>query len=195
VHALVFGTCGYAEAEKQNMNTRWLFEKNMQGPPYIETIIFQPFDMPDWSLHSTFRAMHEMAPVQLAPRLEIWLDLPRLAKERSTAEPVGSLMLGTWSSEFKAAVKQLEPYRNVLKPRGNRNFHCEPLHVRHLPFTQMTQRIRDMMRLIFDTNAVASPTRPDLVRASASLESPRIEPQPSGFRGSAVASANEAKGL
>jgi hypothetical protein len=106
-------------------------------------------------------------------------------------------MLGTWSSEFKAAVKKLEPYRNVLKPRprADRNFHCEPLYVRDLPFTQMTQRIRDMMRLIFDTNAVASPTRPNLVRASASLESPRIEPQPSGFRGSVVASANEAKGL
>jgi hypothetical protein len=124
-----------------------------------------------------------MEPVLLAPRLEIWLDLPRLATGRSTAEPVGSLMLGTWSSEFKAAVKQREPYRNVLKPkpRADRNFHCEPLHVRDLPFSQMTQRIRDMMRLIFDTNAVPSPMRPDVVRAFAScLESPRIEPQPSG---------------
>jgi hypothetical protein len=187
---LAFGTCDtYAEAERENVNMCWAFEKNMQGPPFMETIIRRPFDMPEWSLHSTFRAIHEKETVLLAPRLEIWLDLPRLATGRNTAEPVGSLMLGTWSSEFKAAVKQLEPYRNILKPRGSRNFHCEPLYVRDLPFSQMAQRIRDMMRLIFDTNAVPSPMRLDIVRASASsVESPRNEPQPSGFRGSAVVS-------
>ena len=28
---------------------------------------------------------------------------------------VGSLMLGTWSAQFKAKVKQIEPYRTVLR--------------------------------------------------------------------------------
>jgi hypothetical protein len=64
---LAFGTCDYAEAEKGNVNMRWSFEKNMQGPPFMETIIRQPFDMSGWSLHSTFRAIHEMEPVLLAP--------------------------------------------------------------------------------------------------------------------------------
>ena len=110
----------------------------------MEAIIFQPFDTPGWTLHSAFRAIHERDPVQLAPRLEIWLDLPRLAAQRRIDEEIGSLMLGTWSSEFKTGVKQLEPYRNVLKPkrRADRNFHCEPVYVRDLPFSQMTQRIR-----------------------------------------------------
>jgi PD-(D/E)XK nuclease superfamily len=150
---LVFGA-HWQEAIDRKVNTRWHCEKNMQGPPFMEAIIFQPFEMQGWKLHSKFRALHDKSPVEIAPRLELWLDLSQIASERRATQEVGSLKLGTWNSELKLLIKQLDPHRTTLKPkpRADRNFHCEPVQVGDLPFSRMTQRIRAMMRLIFDEN-------------------------------------------
>jgi len=149
---LAFGTPGYEEAEKAKANTRWLFEKNMQGPPFMEAIIYSPFDTPHWTLNRAFRAIPQVSPLQIAPRIEIWLDPIKLSQARNEHLEIGTLMLGTWSRDFKSIVSSQEPYRSSLKRRGNRHFHSEPLTLADLPFSCMVQRIRRMMQLIFDYN-------------------------------------------
>jgi hypothetical protein len=148
---LVFGTRNYKDAETQNVNTRWEREKNLQGSPYLEALIHQPFDTPGWTLHSQFKAIQASRPLCIAPRLEVRLNPATLVEKRSLEQEVGFLMLGTWTPEFKQVMKEVEPYKSTLKrrPHADRNFHCETVRVADLPFSQMTQRIRDMMQLIF----------------------------------------------
>jgi hypothetical protein len=147
---LVFGDCEHEDAAKRKENTRWFYEKNMQGGPFLDALIYQPFDTPGWKLHSAFRAIHEKNPLKFRPRLEISLDLPSLVKEKEA--PIGKLKLGTWSPEFIAMVKQTEPYSKTLKSKSKAkvNFECQCVYVHDLPFHLMVERIRETMRLIFE---------------------------------------------
>jgi hypothetical protein len=161
-HELAFGSSGYSDAEKQKVNTRWHFEKNMQGSPFMEAIIYRPFDTPGWTLHPVLRDVQGNG-LQIAPRLEICLDPISLLKKHDINQKVGSLMLGTWSSEFKMKVRELDHYRSLLKPkrRSDRNFHCEDVLLCDLPFSQMTRRIREMMQLIFNHDPTCGRAGPD----------------------------------
>jgi hypothetical protein len=150
---LAFGVDFY----DRGVNTRWIFAKNMQGPPFMEAIIYHPLQTPGWTLQSPFLQIANSDSLHIAPRLEVWLDPSSLVQKRNASEVVGKLMLGTWTSEFKKSIKELSPYRTTLKPRprAQRNFHCEDVLVSDLPFSRMTERIRAMMQLIFDRNVPA----------------------------------------
>jgi hypothetical protein len=168
---LCFGSASYKAAEASNTNTDWLPEKNMPGSPFMETLIYRPFDTQPWMLPATFKGMHEGKPIVIAPRLEVWLD-PRGLTKWLAANVAGSItkideramglqatiMLGTWNEEMRAALRQ-PPYREVLTPRpgATRNFHSELIPMRDLPFARMTSRIREMMAKVFDRTQEDAP--------------------------------------
>ncbi len=147
---LIFGTRTYAEAERDHESTKWLYEKNMQGPPFMEAIIYRPCDTPAWKLHSALASIEADKPIQIAPRIEVWLDLNSIVTAEGPDPIVGSLMLGTWSPELKQALRTLEPYASTLKrrPRADRNFHCESLALSDIQFKNIVPRIRGTLRLI-----------------------------------------------
>jgi hypothetical protein len=149
---LAFGTRTYADAERDSENTKWQYEKNMQGPPFMEAIIYRPCDTPPWKLHSALASIETSKDIQIAPRVEVWLDLNSVVTADGPDLIVGSLMLGTWAPELKQALRTLEPYASILKrrPRADRNFHCEPLALSDIPFAKIVPRIRDTLRLICD---------------------------------------------
>jgi hypothetical protein len=66
----------------KGVNTRWLFEKNMQGPPYMEAIIYHPLQTPGWTLQSPFLQIAANDSLHIAPRLEVWLDPSSLVQKR-----------------------------------------------------------------------------------------------------------------
>jgi hypothetical protein len=147
---LCFGDAGYQEAEAQKGNTRWLYEKNMQGPPFMEAILYNPFNLNNrWTMHSSFASLYEKGPFQIAPRLEIWLDLKRLVEVQDPNLEVGKLMLGTWSDDLKRMLREVEPYRSQLKPSGSRNFHRETIQLHELPFRHLTERLRGLLSVLF----------------------------------------------
>jgi hypothetical protein len=171
---LCFGSDGYKSAQANNVNTDWLPEKNMQGSPFMEALIFRPFETQPWMLHANFKAMHEREPIVIAPRIEVWLD-PRGLTKWLAANEAGTvaakaeramglqatIMLGTWNKEMRAALRQ-HPYQEVLTPRpgATRNFHSEVLSMEDLPFARMTSRIREMMTKVFDrTEESIAPAR------------------------------------
>ena len=59
---LAFGTRTYADAERDNENTTWLYEKNMQGLPFMEAIIYRPCDTAPWRLHSALASINTSNP-------------------------------------------------------------------------------------------------------------------------------------
>jgi hypothetical protein len=148
---LVFGTRTYSAAERDNENTKWYYEKNMQGRPFMEAILFRPCDTPPWKLHRVIASIKTSEPIQIAPRIEVWLDLNRIVKA-DDVDPVGSLMLGTWSREVKQTLRTREPYTSILtrRPRADRNFHYESLPLSDIRFERIVARIRCALRLIFD---------------------------------------------
>ena len=91
-------------------------------------------------------------PIQIAPRVEVWLDLNSVVMADNPDPPVGSLMLGTWTPELKQALRTHEPYATSLKrrPRADRNFHHESLALSDIRFEKIIPRIRDALRLICD---------------------------------------------
>jgi len=152
---LVFGTRTYSEAERDNENTKWHYEKNMQGPPFMEAILYRPCDTPPWKLHPAIASIKTSKPIQIAPRIEVWLDLNSIVKADDLDPIVGSLMLGTWSPEVKQTLRTLEPYTSILKrrPRADRNFHYEYLPLSDIRFERIVSRIRRALRLICDCAA------------------------------------------
>jgi hypothetical protein len=150
---LAFGTRTYVDAERDNENTQWQFEKNMQGAPFMEAIIYRPCDTPPWKLQTALASIETSKPIQIAPRIEVWLDLNRIVAAADGPDPVvGSIMLGTWAPELKQALRTLKPYASTLtpRPRADRNFHYESLALSDIAFEKIIARIRRALRLIFD---------------------------------------------
>lgn len=140
---LVFGPLDYKEAESQKRNTRWLFEKNMQGPPFMEALIYQPYaDGVQWRMHDVFQPLFEADAFQIAPRIELWLDPQNITTLTSQA---GILLLGTWSDSLKKYLREKEPYKSGLTRSGPRNFHREPVLVSDLPFSKLADRLRALL--------------------------------------------------
>jgi hypothetical protein len=149
---LVFGTLGYEGAEQQKENTRWLYEKNMQGPPFMEALIHRPADMRSWRLQDPLRDIAEQHNAVIAPRVEVWLDMGRIADDPDADLEIGHLVLGTWTSELQQILRTRQPYASSLRrrPKAKRNFHCEPLRISDLPYARASDRIRGALRLVFD---------------------------------------------
>jgi hypothetical protein len=147
---LVFGSLGYNEAGETKRNTRWISEKNMQGPPYMEALIFTPFEEKQaWRMHPCFEPLYSANRFVLAPRLELWLDLSKMVTAFHYSTEAGRLMLGTWSDDLKQFLSENEPYKTQLKRLGSRNFHHEKLSLEDLPFPKMADRMRSMLSLLF----------------------------------------------
>jgi hypothetical protein len=149
---LWFGDAGKQEkeAEAQRVNTRWLFEKNMPGPPFMEAILHRPFDPHSrWTMHPAFAPLYEQRQFQVAPRLEVWLDLKRIAEAQDPHREVGQIMLGTWSDDLRGMLRDMEPYKSNLKRCGPRNFHREMIQLQELPFDRLAERLRRLLGLLF----------------------------------------------
>lgn len=148
---LIFGTRTYAEAERDKQNTKWLFEKNVQGPPYIEAIIDCRADTPYWKLPDDLAQINETEPFKIAPRIEVNFDLKRILDAKEPEDPsMGKLMLGTWSPTLKEHLKNNESYKSKLnKLNARRNFHSESLVLSDIPFGSIVTKIRQGLQLIF----------------------------------------------
>ena len=95
-------------------------------------------------------ALYGSNPFQVAPRIEIWLDPVRIAREQNPSLEVGHIMLGTWSKEFRDHIRNREPYVSRLHPIGSRHFHREKIPLRELSFSSLAGRLRAMLSLMFE---------------------------------------------
>jgi hypothetical protein len=143
---LVFGCLGYEEAKQQNSNTQWICQKNMQGPPFMESLIYGPFGPAGrFRMHQDFGGLYHQQPFEIAPRIELWLDLKRMTHAQDDSESAGSIMLGFWQE----GIIQMLRGMSALNCLGNRrNLHVEEVPARDIPFARMADRLRNMLRLL-----------------------------------------------
>src|SRR4051794_37291035 len=117
----------------------------------MEAIIYSPFEASHWRLKSPFQVLRNGS-VEIAPRIEVRLDLVAQARESNPEAEVGHIMLGTWRPEMRELVKSTDPFRAILSssPRASRIFHYEKIRFADLPLARMTDRLRGMLSKIFD---------------------------------------------
>lgn len=143
---LILGDLQYDDAEKQNKNTMWHYEKNMQGSPFMEALIFNPNQKGmRFKLNADLMTLYKKKKNQIAPRVEIWLDLQWLLDKSEDFPEAGKIMMGTWSDELKGYLLENEPYRSTLSRMGPRNFHYEQVPIKDLIFENLEKRIKKMM--------------------------------------------------
>ncbi len=145
---LVFGELGYEEAQQQNSATRWISQKNVQGPPFMEAIIYNPFGPEGYCMHPEFK---EEYPFQVAPRIELWLDLERLRQAADDSELAGKIMLGFWGDGI---IQMLRNQGRLNALQNRRNLHVEEVAVKDIPFAAMAERLRNMMTRVGDFRPV-----------------------------------------
>jgi len=149
---LVFGTLSLKEAEESKGNTRWLYEKNLQGIPFMEALLSNPYSTGiRYRMHDVFKEAYEKEPHVMVPRIELWLDLKLLFVDNKILPEnrhAGAIMFGSWNKSLKDIFRAQHPYSKWLKRRGSRNDHYENIIFGDLPFTNLAKRIMDMLMLI-----------------------------------------------
>jgi hypothetical protein len=144
---LVFGALDCNEAESQQRSTRWLFKKNMPGPPFMEALIYSALEgCAHRRIHDVLIPICETDAFNIAPRIELWLDPHGLSNPASEA---GVLLLGTSSANLKKHLRDFEPYKSTLLRPGSRNVHREPVLVSDLPFAKLADRLRAILSKLF----------------------------------------------
>ena len=145
--SLIFGAHDYGN-EDDSPNTRWIFRKDLQGPPYMESLIYRPFDTEmNFQMNSDFDKIYEKYPFIIAPRIELWLDLNYIQK-CDDSEEIGEIMLGSWTQELVTFFNEHEKYKSLFTRKGSRNFHYEKISVKELPFSKMADRLTKILSLI-----------------------------------------------
>ena len=146
VPALILGDSGYwwngAPFEKPEA-TAWQTEKNMQGPAFLESIVYSGNVKGKISVKSSWQEKFSASQdFTLAPRLELWSNpLQILENER-----VGVFQLGCWNDELKREFSSSSLFRR----RGSRNFHHIELSPSDIRYSEMSRIIKNEMGKIWE---------------------------------------------
>jgi len=146
---LVFGELSYDQAKKTNSNTRWIPEKNLQGPPFMEAIIYSPFGPGRFRLNTNLGELYHEKAFEIAPRIELWLDLNQIAHANDDSTSVGTIMLGFFQESVIQMLRERQPYKDMLnRLRNSRNLNVEKVPLGDICFSKMADRLRATMRII-----------------------------------------------
>lgn len=155
---LILGTYGKDEAKERQGNMLWRAEKNLQGPPFFEAVLFAPDSLPaPWQLREDIAGYILGADGEpLIPRLQ----LGGLGKLKSSGVHLHD-ELGKWALGVSGGVPQAlwafmqsnERYSSRLNGFKRRNFHFVPVTFADLPFGLMAYRLRELLGFAYDRNS------------------------------------------
>jgi hypothetical protein len=142
---LVFGNTGYLEKNQLkdgSHGTRWIIEKDRQGPAFMEAIIYKT-DIPGKiTMQKKWKALFErIEEPDISPRIELWMGPKDFLKE----ERLGMFQLGCWNPIMRKAFSDSKEFNK----RGPRNFHFRNIFVNDLKFERMASLILEEMRRIW----------------------------------------------
>lgn len=143
---LVFGTEWYDKGDA----TRWISQKNMQGPSFMESLIYKAeLNQPKIRLkNDLFELYNNKINFIIAPRFQIWISTDNLIKEES--HTIGELLIGTWTKELHNFLQSNLPYKNAFRGKGSRNFHSEPIRVQDLKYERLGKKLKNTLEILYD---------------------------------------------
>lgn len=148
---LLLGTCGYYN-QKEHIEkpyaTKWNIVKNLQGPAFMEAIIYRS------EVPGILKVSDKWAPIfdkaetsDMSPRLELWVGPDNIFTEN----PIGVFQIGCWDEELTKSFNS----SNMFKKRGTRNFHYRALTVEDIKYQNMTNLMFREMSKIWDFHDIA----------------------------------------
>jgi hypothetical protein len=156
---LVFGTGTIEEYLAGGQNTRWICEKNVQGPPYVEALVWDfSSSATRFRLDDTLREIHAEKAFTLAPRIQVRLDPQHLSNGADESTEVGEMLLGSWADgpnkpkhePLWELFRDKEPYKSQLarKPRARTNVHAETITLGAIRFAAVADRLKSLMEKV-----------------------------------------------
>jgi hypothetical protein len=143
---LIFGDLEYHNSKKDIQKpsaTKWIVEKNMQGPAFMEAIIYSQNVPGKMKLNERWAAAHrESSRPDLCPRLELWVGPDTFLSQKHC----GVFQLGCWND----IMKSLFHSSGMFKKRGSRNFHHRTLSLADLQYANMTKIVYEEMSKVWD---------------------------------------------
>jgi hypothetical protein len=143
---LIFGNTEYNQENDavKPAATKWYIKKNMQGPPFMEAIIFNKevpgkLRLSDKWL-STFA---EAQRIDLCPRIEFYGKFG--PNNFYTQDDVAVFLLGCWDEGLMKAFQASD----IFKKRRSRNFHHRILKLNDLKYQKMASIIIEEMEKIW----------------------------------------------
>ena len=146
VPSLLFGSDTYYDPNKHEVKphaTSWIIEKNMQGPAFMESIIYSqeiPNKIKILEWWNTIFHDEKTKSYDISPRLELFIG----ANNITTSEEVGVFQIGTWDPNLLNAFNSSKEFTR----RGSRNFHQRKLSLEDLKYNNMTSiMIKEMSKI------------------------------------------------
>jgi len=145
---LNFGTSFYHDENLHSEKpyaTRWIIQKDLQGRPYMEAILYSP-QIPDKMvvLNEWSPSLYAAQKPDLSPRLELYVSPTNWFKESN----VGVFEIGC----FDEGLRKVFNSSKLFRSRGPRNFHYRSLQVEDLKYQNMVMIIFDEMSKIWKFN-------------------------------------------
>lgn len=152
---LVFGTRSW-DASEAGENMLWQAEKDRQGPPFMEAVLYAPDRLSTkWTLKSDIAARLRSSEgvTPLIPRLEL-SGLSGISNQ--LADP--TVQVGRWALGVYGGVPQplwdllnsSEDYKGGVNGSRRRNFRFIPVTFQDLAFERMADLLRELLAYLYD---------------------------------------------
>lgn len=141
---LVFGTEWYDKGDA----TKWISEKNMQGPSFMESLIYKAkLIEPNIRLKRDLFELYNKVNFTIAPRFQVWISMDNLIK--GECHTIGEFLIGTWTKELHDFLQANSPYKNVFRRKGSRNFHSESFTVKDLKYEILGKKLKEKLEILY----------------------------------------------
>jgi hypothetical protein len=127
--------------------TSWIIEKDMQGPAFMESIIYSheiPNKLKISEKWKPFFLDEKTRSSDVSPRIELWIG----AHDLTTGKEVGVFQIGSWDPNLLSAFNSSK----LFSKRGSRNFHQRILSIEDLKYQKITEIMIEEMSKIWDFN-------------------------------------------
>lgn len=143
---LILGDQGYYNdkmGQEKPPATRWIIQKNLQGPAFMEAIVYSAEVRDRLRLRDRWRPMYDNAKArEISPRIELWFR----PDDVFSAGQKGTFLLGCWDNDLRSALAS----SGVFNSRGSRNFHSRIFDIEDLKYRSMTELIFEEMSKVWE---------------------------------------------
>jgi hypothetical protein len=125
--------------------TSWIIEKNMQGPAFMESIIYKQEITNKLKVLEKWEAIFnddDTKSLDISPRIELWIEAKKLTSQKNA----GIFQIGTWDSNLLNAFNSSK----IFFKRGSRNFHQRILSLEDLKYKNITNIMIEEMKQIWN---------------------------------------------
>jgi hypothetical protein len=144
---LILGDSVSKKDSQKPCATKWMIEKNKQGPPYMEALVYSQIVPGKIRLKDKWAVLcTNETDSTLRLRLELWVGPDTFLTQENT----GVFLLGCWDGGLKNIFRSSGIFNKKGGRNFRRNFHKRVLKIADLKYPSMAHIIIEEMRKVWD---------------------------------------------